>query len=107
MSWSSPFRKHPSEEKEPLRAEILSLEALEEQARALAAGFTLRPGRSRGYDILGRLRDNVRSLRNTYRLLSDDCRRGEVIDPAAEWLLDNFHLLESESRSVLHDLPGH
>jgi cyclic beta-1,2-glucan synthetase len=107
MSWSSLFRRRHPEENGPLRGEILSLEALEEQARALAARFTLAPGRRSGFDVLGRLRENVRSLRKTYRLLSDDCRRGEVVDPAAEWLLDNFHLLESESRSVLHDLPAH
>ena len=107
MSWSSFFRRRHPEENGPLRGEILSLEALEEQARALAARFTLAPGRRSGSDVLGRLRENVRSLRKTYRLLSDDCRRGEVVDPAAEWLLDNFHLLESESRSVLHDLPAH
>ncbi|HEX7706028.1 MAG TPA: glucoamylase family protein, partial [Thermoanaerobaculia bacterium] len=81
------------------------MEALEEQARALAARFTLAPRTTGGRDVLGRLRENVRSLRDAYRLLSDDCRRGEVIDPAAEWLLDNFHLLEAESRSVIDDLP--
>jgi cyclic beta-1,2-glucan synthetase len=107
MSWSSLFRRRPPEENEPLRGEILSIEALEDQARALAGRFTLAPGRRSGYDVLGRLRENVRSLRKTYRLLSDDCRRGEVVDPAAEWLLDNFHLLESEARSTLHNLPAH
>ncbi|MHB0970938.1 MAG: GH36-type glycosyl hydrolase domain-containing protein [Thermoanaerobaculia bacterium] len=99
-------RKRESKAHEPLRGEVLSMEALEEQARVLAARFTLSPGSSRGRDVLGRLNDNVESLRNVYRLLSDDCRRGEVVDPAAEWLLDNFHLLEAESRSVIHDLPA-
>ncbi|MCA1732136.1 MAG: carbohydrate-binding protein, partial [Acidobacteria bacterium] len=55
--------------------------------------------------MLARLRESVASLRSAYRLLSEDCRRGEVVDPAAEWLLDNFHLLEAEARSVIHDLP--
>ncbi|MGZ5472813.1 MAG: GH36-type glycosyl hydrolase domain-containing protein [Thermoanaerobaculia bacterium] len=98
--------KRPQTQNQPLRGEILSMEALEEQARALAARFTLAPGSTRGRDVLGRLRENVASLRHAYRLLSDDCRRGEVVDPAAEWLLDNFHLLEGESRSVIHDLPN-
>ncbi|MGZ8869352.1 MAG: GH36-type glycosyl hydrolase domain-containing protein, partial [Thermoanaerobaculia bacterium] len=98
--------KRPQTQNQPLRGEILSMEALEEQARALAARFTLAPGSTRGRDVLSRLRENVASLRHAYRLLSDDCRRGEVVDPAAEWLLDNFHLLEGESRSVIHDLPN-
>jgi cyclic beta-1,2-glucan synthetase len=97
--------KRQQKENEPLRGEILSIEALEEQARVLAARFTLTPERTRGRDVLGRLRESIASLRNAYRLLSEDARRGEVVDPAAEWLLDNFHLLEAESRSVIHDLP--
>jgi cyclic beta-1,2-glucan synthetase len=31
--------------------------------------------------------------------------RGLTVAPAAEWLLDNFHLVEAEARAVLHDLP--
>jgi cyclic beta-1,2-glucan synthetase len=106
-NWNLTARKRHQKENEPLRGEVLSIEALEEQARLLAARFTLSPRTTRGRDVLGRLRENIESLRNAYRLLSDDCRRGEVIDPAAEWLLDNFHLLEAESRSVIHDLPAH
>ncbi|HEX7709164.1 MAG TPA: hypothetical protein VF701_22105, partial [Thermoanaerobaculia bacterium] len=55
-------RKRPGAH-EPLRGEILSMEALEEQARALAARFTLAPRTTGGRDVLGRLRENVRSLR--------------------------------------------
>src|SRR3989449_7967332 len=31
--------------------------------------------------------------------------RGEFVPPAAEWLLDNFHLIEGEIRDTRHDLP--
>jgi cyclic beta-1,2-glucan synthetase len=31
--------------------------------------------------------------------------RGEPIPPGAEWLLDNFHMVEAEARNVRHDLP--
>jgi cyclic beta-1,2-glucan synthetase len=31
--------------------------------------------------------------------------RGEFVSPAAEWLLDNFHLIEGELRDARHDLP--
>ncbi|MEO5822306.1 MAG: glucoamylase family protein [Vicinamibacteraceae bacterium] len=37
--------------------------------------------------------------------MANDVHRGETISPAAEWLLDNFHLIINEVRTVHHDLP--
>ncbi len=91
----------------PLRAELLSVERLEERARGLAASFTLERARDdRGQQFFARVDENARVLRDAYRILADDVHRGEFLSPAAEWLLDNFHLIESEIRSVQHDLPG-
>ena len=91
----------------PLRGELLNVERLEEQARALAARHTLARKTRRGAaDFLSRLDDNARVLRLTYRALADDVHRGEAVPPAAEWLLDNFHLIEAEVRGVRHDLPA-
>ncbi|HQT96038.1 MAG TPA: hypothetical protein PK435_15515, partial [Thermoanaerobaculaceae bacterium] len=55
--------------------------------------------------MLHRLDANIRVLNAAYRSLADDVHRGVAIPPAAEWLLDNFHLIESEARAVRHDLP--
>jgi cyclic beta-1,2-glucan synthetase len=90
----------------PLRAELLSIERLEERARALAAGFTLaRDPRRRASPLFFRLEDNARVLREAYRVLAGDVHRGEFVPPAAEWLLDNFHLVEGEIRGVRHAVP--
>ena len=89
-----------------LLGEILSLETLEERATALAAHLTLaRESKGSGRAHLGRLERNMERLRSAYLALADDVHRGEPVAPAAEWLLDNFHLLESEARAVRHDLP--
>ncbi|MEO5656245.1 MAG: glucoamylase family protein, partial [Nitrospiria bacterium] len=91
---------------QPLRGEILSIERLEECAKGLAAAFTLaRNPRRRARRFLPRLEDNARVLREAYRIMADDVHRGEVVAPSAEWLLDNFHLVESEIRGILHTLP--
>ncbi len=45
-------------------------------------------------------------LRGAYRLLADDVRTGQFVTAAAEWLLDNFHLVTAEIREVRQDLPG-
>ena len=90
----------------PLRAELLSVERLEERARGLAASFTLARARDdNGQQFFARVDENARVLREAYRILADDVHRGEFLSPAAEWLLDNFHLIESEIRGVQHDLP--
>ncbi len=90
----------------PLRGELLSLEGLEERAKTLAAVFTLAPAsRAGGHEVLARLEENLRVLSAAYRSFADDVHRGVAVPPAAEWLLDNFHLVESEARAVRHDLP--
>ena len=90
----------------PLHGELLGVERLEERARALAAQFTLSRNPRRGPPrLLRRLADHARVLRHAYRLFAGDVRRGEPIPPAAEWLLDNFHLIEAEMREIWHHLP--
>ena len=90
----------------PLHGELLGVERLEERARALAAGFTLARDARRGpHRRLRRLGDDARMLRHSYRTIAGDVRRGEATTPAAEWLLDNFHLVEGEIREIRHHLP--
>src|ERR1700704_1712236 len=98
--------KAPSSEK-PFRDELLSIERLEERALALAASFTIDPSpRRRARNIFPRFDDNARVLRNAYRTLADDVRTGQFVTGAAEWLLDNFHLVTSEIRDIHQHLPG-
>ena len=44
-------------------------------------------------------------LEQAYRALAEDVRRAEAVSPAAEWLLDNFHLIANEVASISHDMP--
>ncbi len=86
--------------------ELLSLESLEELAKRLALVSTLPPGtRARRHDVLPRLDANLRLLDAAYRALADDVHRGVSVAPAAEWLLDNYHLVKAEARAVRQDLP--
>ena len=96
----------PATEK-PFRDELLSVERLDERALALAASFTVDPSpRTRARNIFPRFDDNARVLRQAYRALADDVRTGQPITAAAEWLLDNFHLVTSEVRDIRQHLPG-
>ena len=87
--------------------ELLSVEQLEERAKALAATLTIEHTRRRGGSrrLLWRFRENVAALQDTYRLLTDDARESQTITPAGEWILDNFHVLTSEIRHIGEHLP--
>jgi cyclic beta-1,2-glucan synthetase len=100
------FGRPPPALDKPLRDELLSIELLEERARALAARFTVdpEPPRSsrRGYP---RLEENARLLEEAYRTLVGDVHRGEFVTPATEWILDNYHLVVGEIHDVRRNLP--
>src|SRR5438045_3933875 len=94
--WRDPNRRSAGGTVGPLRGELLSVEHLAERARSLAARYTLARNPRRGSrPFLPRVFDNARVLREVYLALAQDVRRGEMVAPAAEWLLDNFHLIES------------
>ena len=101
------WRATPPAPDKPFRDELLSIERLEERALALAASFTIDPSpRRRARNIFPRFDDNARVLRDAYRTLADDVRTGQFVTAAAEWLLDNFHLVTAEIRDIRQHLPG-
>src|SRR6478672_13869448 len=85
--------------------ELLGIEPLEEHARRLAALFTASLRHGRGHASLTGLRRHTRALRAVYTALAEDAQRGEPSSPAAEWLLDNFHIVLASLRDIHHDLP--
>jgi cyclic beta-1,2-glucan synthetase len=89
----------------PIRAELHGLGLLEAHARELAALAThTAPGRA-GTPLLARLASNERVLLLAYRRIGEAVREGESLSPDAEWLLDNFYIIEEVLREVRHDLP--
>jgi cyclic beta-1,2-glucan synthetase len=104
-SWLFGGRRRTAPRAEPLRDELLSIERLEERARSLAARFTVDPSGRVARSVFPRFDDNARVLRHAYRALAADVHRGEFVTPAAEWLLDNYHLVDAEIRVVRRNLP--
>ncbi len=99
------FRKPQRDaEEKPLRSEIFSVERLEQYALTLATEHktVTRKGRAQ---LLPRLEDNGRKLDAAYRALVEAIRIGRAISPAAEWLVDNYHIVEEQLREIRHDLP--
>ena len=81
------------------------MEQLEQFVAALAGEHVVRPGRTRGRRLLPRLRENARVLLRAHRTIAEAGRRSRSVSPAAEWLLNNFHLVEEQIREIREDLP--
>ena len=90
---------------EPIRAELFSIERLDQHAESLAAAQRVTDRPEAGQGMASRLHDNARVLVSAYRSLADDTRGDRPISPAAEWLLDNFHIVEEQIREIKEDLP--
>src|SRR5450759_3447937 len=91
---------------DPIRGELLSTERLEVFAEALAAEHSVHPGKRRGRPLLSRLQENSRVLLVSYRSIASAIREERTISPAAEWLVDNFHVVEEQLREIPEDLPA-
>jgi cyclic beta-1,2-glucan synthetase len=94
-----------SESAEVIRAEIFSAERLEQHAESLAIAqqVTARPVAVR--PLIARLRDNRRALLEAHRAIAKAIAQGGASTPAAEWLVDNYHVVEAQIRQVGDDLP--
>jgi len=90
---------------EPIRAELFSVERLEQHAQTLADAQELSGRQGRLRLISRRLADNGEVLLSSYRELSKAIREEALLTPAAEWLVDNFHLVESQLREIRENLP--
>lgn len=98
--------KRPSLDGEvPIREELYSVERLEQYATALAAEHKVAEKARRASLLLPRLEENGRRLIAAYNQLAETIRSVHVISPAAEWLVDNFHIVEEQVREIREDLP--
>src|SRR5438093_637845 len=90
---------------DPIRAELFSIERLEQHAESLAAAQRVLRQSGRGRRLLQRVEHNGRVLRESYRVIANTIREERAITPAAEWLVDNFHVVDEQLREIRDDLP--
>ena len=97
-------RGQPAAEEEPLRATLFSADQLAAHGARLARTHAL--SRSTLPDqLLGRLAANERALHDLGMQLAITSDAERRLTPAAEWLLDNFYLIEEEIRTARRHLP--
>ncbi len=89
----------------PIREEIFGPERLEHHALSLAAAQGISDHPRRVASLRWRTQDNGTALLASYRAAARALETGQPITPAAEWLLDNFHIVEAQLRQIRDDLP--
>src|SRR5664280_969101 len=94
-----------AEPAEPILAELFSVERLEQHAQTLAAAQTVTDSPRRGHAVGPRIAENGRVLLEAYGVLTRAVKDEQSITPAAEWLLDNFHIVDEQLREIRDDLP--
>jgi cyclic beta-1,2-glucan synthetase len=99
-SWTAPWDNEKS-----IREERFSIERLEQHAETLAAAQPITARPTTGRSLVARLKDNESVLLEAYRAIARAVGESRAITPAAEWLLDNYHLVEEQIREVRDDLP--
>ncbi|MBD9425061.1 cyclic beta 1-2 glucan synthetase [Pseudomonas sp. PDM15] len=87
-----------------LRAELFSAEQMASHGHLLARQHQLSP-RSASAALLVRLDDNEALLVHSCAMLGEVPPATRRATPAAEWLLDNFYLIEEQIRTARQHLP--
>jgi cyclic beta-1,2-glucan synthetase len=90
---------------EPIRAELFGIERLEQHAESLAAAQHVAPKLNSDHRLERRLKDNERTLRQCYVAMIAAARDARSITPAADWLVDNFHVVQEQVHAIRTDLP--
>ncbi|MFY8087241.1 MAG: carbohydrate-binding protein, partial [Rubrivivax sp.] len=89
----------------PIRAEIFGPQRFAQHGHSLAATHEAAPAGWRSAAFFPRLADNVRQLRAAHHYIVAQAAAGYDVSPAAEWLLDNFHLIETQLERIHLELP--
>ncbi len=92
------------EEEMSLRAELFGVSQLENHAKFLAAGHKAEVLRERER-LLRQLAQSERGIHRCHQTIADSVRLGRRIAPAAEWLLDNNHLIQEQIELARAHLP--
>jgi cyclic beta-1,2-glucan synthetase len=102
--WSIPTYSELAVEDEPLRAELFSADQMALHGKRLAATHILSTD-ALPEKLLSRLTSNERVLVDLAKQLAATGDGERRLSPAAEWLLDNFYLIEEEVRTARRHLP--
>lgn len=90
----------------PLRGDVFSAEHLHQHFANLAASLPVVAAPAvKDRDFSARFEANAAHITNAYESISLAARNGDDVPAEAEWLLDNFYVVEEQLREIRDDLP--
>ena len=89
----------------PIRSEIFGAQRFAQHGSSLAQTHHTAVSSSKSVVFFPQLDDNMVALRQAHRYIGSQAATGYDISPAAEWLLDNFHLIEAQVKEIHDGLP--
>ncbi|MGO4832574.1 protein ndvB, partial [Rhizobiaceae sp. 2RAB30] len=95
----------PAQADNPIRATFMPEEQLRKLGEALARGELTQVAGPEAFDFRARVRANSEKILEVYRAMNDAQARGETVTPAAQWLLDNFYVVEETVFQIKRDIP--
>jgi cyclic beta-1,2-glucan synthetase len=82
------------------------MERLEQHAKTLAEAQRIGPAPWQIISLPKKLNRNAAQLVDDYRALAKTATAEKPITSAGEWFLDNFYIVEEQTREVVKDLPA-
>ena len=90
----------------PIRSEIFGAQRFAQHGRSLGLTHFASVAGNAGPTFFPRLQSNIAVLREAHTFIGMQASNGYDVSPAAEWLLDNFHLIESQLQEVHEAMPA-
>ena len=87
-----------------IRNASLTVEELENQAKRMSMEHSISIQPDKLNWPLKRMNDNYNVILSVYKALNRDAALKRAVPPAAEWLLDNFYIIEEQVKSIRRDL---
>ncbi|MDB5967525.1 MAG: cation tolerance protein CutA [Polaromonas sp.] len=88
-----------------IRAELFGIQRFEQHGRSLAEAQTVQARVRGGPSFFPRVQENIAALRKAHDYVATISQGGQYVTPAAEWLLDNFHLVEAQLQEIHEGVP--
>ena len=89
----------------PIRSEIFGPQRFAQHGRSLAETHRAAVSTAGFAPFFPRIHENIVALRRAHAYIGALAGTGYDVSPAAEWLLDNFHLVEAQLKEIKEGLP--
>jgi cyclic beta-1,2-glucan synthetase len=93
-------------QQDTISAELFGKDRFTQHAHSLARSQITTVDPVSVYSFIKRLNDNSAALRRNYEDVVSAVEAGKTVTPAAEWLIDNYHLVEQHVHQTRADLPA-